>query len=1062
MANVPPASVPLVTSSVPLVTSSQQNRSFGLFPKTTTIANAATKNGRHNLSFQGFVTAPPLNNNNKNNGRSFVQESLRKFASDNNDKNDTSLSQVNNESVSSAFWTEWAEDEMKCAPRNVEHSFRSENNDGDDNDYDPTVSLITEEQIVKITAVSDKLLMNDEEPVAEFPDPSFAIPDDDDEEEEEEEGNAASSYLPQVMMSKKTNGLQPKVCLSPQEEEEKSSDGDDSNQGEDDLLKKLNTSSTSLVVLNLSHKSNCSNSSSTPTGPKTPSTERQLVLALSTSIRTADVVNMSQELSTWSAQQRDRDEEQAMAYTVAATELVQAKDYTNALEQYQLAIQCYRKEDTILASVNAAGCFRNMSTASLHLQRSDDAASYLSQAVACYVCAREAVEMKASEPVLTLDGMLLEDSRHNAPDVSGNASEEEEVMCLHSMILKTLHARAKFHSDQENSEKAIECLEQALKNLIHVHKSCSNDQSVRYEGVRFTPLSKDEHTTLLRKSLEDLGKLYRDLPGSFKGSLALFEDALDILQSRQEEEKGKDELVHSVSDALRYLSEIYFERSEMDKSVDALHDATAVKLMASGEPCSEALKVMDEMGAANEEMKNFDKALSCFEQSLFARCKFYGNTHIKVAKSLVNVARIMEKKDGVTEESVDLYRAANAIYAVQNECKDYSLDDEIKSILALIPAVIKQGRYEKAIADLTKCLALTEAKAEEEGADVSLDRAQILFDLGRAYMGMKEYEKATKYLMDAVKEVGNVSDEEVFKKLQQVEFMQREQKDTTNGIIDVTTEANKSVSLTYNRIQRQLQNNVSTFTLAESPLHNNGQLLQLNYIRPNVLIITRANDMEEERTEVELTTMDPRHAILYESFRKEDAPNPFVTGYHAFRKKQVKIAKTIQKKAIIARDKSTKSIQKHVVLVREKGSARIKSLRRSKLAQNIGKKIRKMKERRVQRSESGENAALTKWRVIRSDCLNRGGEKLSDENVDSVIGKGNTESLDKPLATEDNETIVKDPLHLDASPSLMDSVSPCCFYADLSEEKGETRLRVKVILREHCCRFRCLFQTLYQ
>lgn len=609
-----------------------------------------------------------------------------------------------------------------------------------------------------------------------------------------------------------------------------------------------------------------------------------------------------------------------------------------ALELFQKAADWYcnpndsnnnnntTKKTSILNLVNAAGCYRNMSVVSQQSTKQkkgqnsndnnviaveNDAASYLRRSEELYVTAREAVEVKAaSQAIVTLDGQrLLDDSycnqstatksqnynnnKNNVSTASGLTTLfDDESLSLDGMILETLCSRASFHVKFQDAEQAVECYEQCLKQLIHLNKlhlwEEEDDEDdpealvVREEGVTFIPLSKEKHTQFLIQSLESLGALYRTMArgSAYSACLVLYEDALDTLQSRQEkEEPHSDILIGSVAQILRYLSEIYFERQELDRAVDALHDSTAVQLTASGEPNREALQVMDKMGAANEKMEQWEKALSCYEQTLFARCKFYGNTHTCVAKSLVNVARVMERKNNgrSTDESVELYKAANAIFALSAVSDSPDLGQNVEAILQLIPTVIRQGRYEKAVADLNRCLALADdpdflLMGNQNNGDATsslhLDKAQMYFDLGRAYMGMNNHEMATSSLLKAIQQVGNVPEEAVYTLVQRVEFMQQQQHHNSSKSLDVamrTTMDGREVSvqfedptLSFRDITFQLQGEPSVYIFEDET--SVGKQLQ-----------TSIDDNDVEET-IHHSLKNHSYDILYESFTHEPLP----------------------------------------------------------------------------------------------------------------------------------------------------------------------------------------------
>ena len=632
--------------------------------------------------------------------------------------------------------------------------------------------------------------------------------------------------------------------------------------------------------------------------------DEEMSIIQNTSISTLAAMNISQatiQLPTLTVFQ------QAMEYSTMATDYVQRKQYLLAMEYFQRAIDCYLMNhksplDTaqrsprlsVLSAVNIAGCYRNMGTVARLMERYDEVTTYLCKAEEYYTLGRETVEIRSCESIVTLDGRLLNESTSmNATNQQNTTcsyytSAEDETMCLDGMILETIQSRAYYHTKyQDDKEQAVECHEQCLKHLLHIYKvrgwnvtkdevespnRTQDDEPVREQGVAFVPLSKEHHTSLLVKSLEALGSLYRSLvaTSSTKACMILFEDAIDILQCRlEQDESTNDDLIKSVSLILRYLSEIYFERQELDKAVDALHDSTAIKLTASGEPCSEALEVMDKMGAAHEQMENYDKALSCYEQTLFARCRFYGNTHFYVAKSLVNVARVTEMKDGSTQESVELYKAANGIFALHMLSDSPSLDKDVENILQLIPTVIRQGRYEKAISDLNLCLAMAD---EDTSSEIKIDKAQIYFDLGRAYLGIKDYKLATTALTNAMKETGDVKDEEIFTLLQRVEFLQREEQNRSSKPNDLTNGAALK------------QSNTSALSLSYVPdptLSFHDITFQLQGER-SLYILDDPKDKVTNQEKVVQKFNDPLSDILYQSFIKEtegpDATAPTIAS----------------------------------------------------------------------------------------------------------------------------------------------------------------------------------------
>jgi len=137
-------------------------------------------------------------------------------------------------------------------------------------------------------------------------------------------------------------------------------------------------------------------------------------------------------------------------------------------------------------------------------------------------------------------------------------------------------------------------------------------------------------------------------------------------------------MIEVVASLYKQLSEIYMARQENDRAVLALRDFAVVKLTSSGEPSAEALQIIDKMGRSFEKMENFEEALECYELSLISCCKYYGNTHLSVAKALVGVARMKELL-GCTDESVNLMRAANALFILHCGADDADEDDHRQS-----------------------------------------------------------------------------------------------------------------------------------------------------------------------------------------------------------------------------------------------------------------------------------------------------------------------------------------------------------------------------------------------
>ena len=98
----------------------------------------------------------------------------------------------------------------------------------------------------------------------------------------------------------------------------------------------------------------------------------------------------------------------------------------------------------------------------------------------------------------------------------------------------------------------------------------------------------------------------------------------DYTAGDKEDKKKMCRRVQSVTQILRNLSEICLEQGQMDRAMDALHDAMDVELSLTEEPSPEAL---DKVGLANEQMEQYDKALSCYEKAAGPVSALRGKSH---------------------------------------------------------------------------------------------------------------------------------------------------------------------------------------------------------------------------------------------------------------------------------------------------------------------------------------------------------------------------------------------------------------------------------------------------
>lgn len=438
----------------------------------------------------------------------------------------------------------------------------------------------------------------------------------------------------------------------------------------------------------------------------------------------------------------------ARTYSSEASQYLSDRNLQQSKRAYIKAAECYKAQiptDTIVAAVNAAGCFRNLGAVCRRLNEYETAILYWRQAEELYS---------------TIQERLI-----SAPTLQSSDSHSDETVCLDQLWLETLQTRAGCCFVRSQFQEAVHCHESCLNLLLQPSPTKTVD------GVTFVPLTRAQCHELLVVSMQNLGGLYHsDLERVSDDGLDQMERSLRLLQDNDYDYRSNP---RPITETMRYLSEIYSHRGQTDEAVDALQDAMDIELSTSDEPSHEALIAMDKMGLANEQLGHFDKALSCYEKSLLARSRSLGDTDISVAKSLVNVARVMELQDN-TEGAMDLYRAAHKIYAMQITACDFDCSkDDVAAILQLIPNLMDQGRFGDARNYLSKCLSIMEQ--EETLPSDALDKSQIYYDLGRACMGVQDYVRATICLVEAAKTEGNVTEGQVLAMLHQVETLKHEQ-----------------------------------------------------------------------------------------------------------------------------------------------------------------------------------------------------------------------------------------------------------------------------------------------
>jgi len=363
-----------------------------------------------------------------------------------------------------------------------------------------------------------------------------------------------------------------------------------------------------------------------------------------------------------------------------------------ALKMFRLAAESFEKkiaQGSVLAILQSSRCHRYMSTVCRALSLYNDSVSLLHKLVQQCETARERVEIYASR----------RNSSALQPASPSDGTNGATTVCLDVMIIETIQFQADvLVKHLFDYEQAIACFDEILRQLLYLdevkHWEDVLARSVLVEGINFVPITKETHTELLLEALSTVIGYYGTFPAS-DSSCMVFEDALNLLRQRQEEEFTEDnEMISAVASLYKQLSEIYMSRQEVDRAVIALREFAVVKLTESGEPCSEALQIIDKMGQSYEQMEDYAGALECYELSLLSRCRYFGNTHVSVAEALVDVARVKELVDGRhSEECVNLYRAANAIYALHvKSSKETIGNDSSTDVLRVMRFSVGQGQ----------------------------------------------------------------------------------------------------------------------------------------------------------------------------------------------------------------------------------------------------------------------------------------------------------------------------------------------------------------------------------
>ena len=532
----------------------------------------------------------------------------------------------------------------------------------------------------------------------------------------------------------------------------------------------------------------------------------------------------------------------AMEFSGRASECLRKERYTDALENYARALHLYQEEivtaeatvmsdiddsfaDLVVAShpsraklvitqCNAAGCLRNMGAIHRMVDGHDDAVNCWRRAESIY---RECQRLVGQEIVARGHSTAQESRVEDQIDRDNTDGDNDtEYVCLDALIVETIQNRATLHCEhQHEPEAAVDCHQQVLRILLQLDEEedesfdteaysvgwgrrpdASSELFITLEGVGFCSLQDEQYKDMLMVSLESLECLYqtvapRDVETLRKTLRILQNHCRDRANDVRGEDAGDRELVMAVTRLLRRLSGMYFEQGDLSEAEDALQEAMETKLSCLLDdelPSTDAaIDAMDQMGLTHESMKNYDKALSCYEQALLARSRQLGNNHIDVARSLMKVAAVMERQ-GNENGAVDLYLEAHSIYSNHLSSDSFKLRDaDVGVLLILATVLMEQEDQESAVIYLLKLLEIAEddEKRERQGNTTvhkRIDRRQVYFNLGKCYVSSHDYVSATVCLVEASKYDDGVIDEEtVFALLQQVEFLQRDSVTTDQG-----------------------------------------------------------------------------------------------------------------------------------------------------------------------------------------------------------------------------------------------------------------------------------------
>jgi tetratricopeptide (TPR) repeat protein len=313
-------------------------------------------------------------------------------------------------------------------------------------------------------------------------------------------------------------------------------------------------------------------------------------------------------------------------------------------------------------------------------------------------------------------------------------------VCLVQLIVETLQARAHLHYKyQQWIDEAIECHEEVVYVLEQQQlqqQERDGEDDIVYYKIHFISLTQEERWQLLITSLQALGKFYVER-GEFEDGLMAYQEALRVLKQQQEGSTSPtQQRQEEISSIVKALSEIYLKTNDNDsKSIE--------------------ISQMQRLALLQEDLLNWDKALSCWERVLYIESQHYGEESIEVAVTLCQLARVMVAQ-GNHEGALDLFLAAT------DKHTNSGLPREL--IANVVHVFLQLRQHFDAIEWLQELLSKKGQTREE--------KSWIHCELGRVYLEQGHLVKASEALCLSA-ELCESDDEHVFKLLQKVHFLQK-------------------------------------------------------------------------------------------------------------------------------------------------------------------------------------------------------------------------------------------------------------------------------------------------